>query len=532
MISVICHFIFEYQKLKTMEKLKQLLVLLCIAFLSYNANAQFVLPTIPDSSYGANSIYSRRTGCDSYYLNDSAIYRASVWEQDSAARGFGYVVDYNGTRYQGTLPFYCTDHVINADVCLLKNSSNTITAAVVYNDYNNNNYFLEYFEWKATIKDFVSINVDTLFSTTTGTTLNIDGNSSVDGEFTIVWDDNDSIIYYVVGSIANGVNNTRVLSYGISPDVSMYFDGTNDVVHVVYIDPLNYELTVSDYNYSDLLLSIISPIYTQSVAPGTNLKWAFPRIASPGPNAGGVNEWTVIALEWELTNWYVTGFNNSLATRIPYNYITLPSPPTPPINLNKVSNYDLSVCYSNNYPIDGIYVGWAFDSDSLNITPTNLVQLANYSIVLRCDNNAVNLDTAYWQVSSSIKSNNNDFSSFLSMASRHGSDELFATYQNMVIDSNNLYDINYKRIVPISSATSFKIGNNNNNQHRKIRAMRGYDVSGKLLFAKSSIKEDEIQLHIPSECNNQIIIIKFEYDDSTYITNKYFINSSSNYIVK
>lgn len=517
-----------------MKKLKQVLVLLCIAVLSYNANAQFVLPTIPDSSYGSNSVYSRRTGCDIYYLNDSAIYRASVWEQDSAARGFGYVVDYNGTRYQGTLPFYCTDHVLNADVCLLKNSSNTITAAVVYNDYNNNNYFLEYFEWNATIKDFVSVYVDTLYSTTTGTTLNIDGNSSVDGEFTIVWDDNDSIIYYVVGSIANGVNNTRVLTYGISPDVSMYFDGTNDVVHVVYIDTLNYELTVSDYNFSDLLLSITSPLYTQSVAPGTNLKWAFPRIASPGPNAGGVNEWTVIALEWELTNWYVTGFNNSLATRIPYNYITFPNPPTPPINLNKVSNYDLSVCYSNNYPTDGIYVGWAFESDLLNVTPTptNLVQLANYSIVMRCSNTAINLDTAYWQVSSSITSNNNDFSSFLSMASRHGSDELFATYQNMIIGSNYIYDINYKSIVPISSATSLKTSNISISPNRKIIGISGYDTTGKLLFVKSYINVEEIKLDIPNECYNQIILIKFEYDDMTYITNKYFINTSKAYFLK
>ena len=511
-----------------MKKLKQVLVLLCIAVLSYNANAQFVLPTIPDSSYGSNSVYSRRTGCDIYYLNDSAIYRASVWEQDSAARGFGYVVDYNGTRYQGTLPFYCTDHVLNADVCLLKNSSNTITAAVVYNDYNNNNYFLEYFEWKATIKDFVSVYVDTLYSTTTGTTLNIDGNSSVDGEFAIVWDDNDSIIYYVVGSIANGVNNTRVLTYGISPDVSMYFDGTNDVVHVVYIDTLNYELTVSDYNFSDLLLSITSPLYTQSVAPGTNLKWAFPRIASPGPNAGGVNEWTVIALEWELTNWYVTGFNNSLATRIPYNYNNIPN------KLIDVPNYDLSVCYSNNYPTDGIYVGWAFyaDPSKFSSTISNISINTNYSIVLRCDNSAIKLDTAYWQVSSSITSYNNDFSSFLSMASRHGSDELFATYQNMVIDSNNLYDINYKSIVPISSATSFKVGNNTKNRNPKIKAINCYDLSGKLLFVKSDINEDEIQLNIPSDYNNQIIIIKFEYDDMTYITNKYFINSSSNYFVK
>jgi hypothetical protein len=227
-------------------------------------------------------------------------------------------------------------------------------------------------------------------------------------------------------------------------------------------------------------------------------------------------------------SWYVTGFNNSLVTRIPYNYNNIPN------KLIDAPNYDLSVCYSNNYPTDGIYVGWAFDADPsiFSSSISNISINTNYSIVLRCDNIAIKLDTAYWQVSSSITNNNNDFSSFLSMASRHGSDELFATYQNVIIDSNNLYDINYKRIVPISSATSFKIGNNINSQNRKIRTIKCYDVSGKLLFVKSLINEEEIQFDNLNVLNNQIIIIKFEFDDLTYSTNKYFINSSRIFIVK
>ena len=150
-----------------MEKIILLSILLVNVRL---ASAQFVLPSIPDSSYGVTSVYNRRTGSDIYQLNDTAIYRVSVWEQDSASRGFGYVVDFNGTRYQGTLPFYCTNHVINADVCLLKNSKNTITAAVVYNDYLNNHFILEYYEWDDNITDFVSVYVDTIFTGTTGTT--------------------------------------------------------------------------------------------------------------------------------------------------------------------------------------------------------------------------------------------------------------------------------------------------------------------------------------------------------------------------
>jgi hypothetical protein len=505
------------------------LILLSILLVNVRlASAQFVLPSIPDSSYGVTSVYNRRTGSDIYQLNDTAIYRVSVWEQDSASRGFGYVVDFNGTRYQGTLPFYCTNHVINADVCLLKNSKNTITAAVVYNDYLNNHFILEYYEWDDNITDFVSVYVDTIFTGTTGTTLNIDGNSSVDGEFTIVWDDNDSIIYEVVGSISNGIISPRVIAYGISPDVSMYYNGTDDVVHVVYIDTLNYDLTVADYNFSDLLLSITSPIAVQSISPATNLKWALPRIASPGPNAGGINEWTVIVLEWKLTEWYVLGFNNSLGTRIPYNYNTTPT------SLSAASNYDLSVCYTDQYPNDGIYVGWAFESDLLNIIPlpTNLMQLANYSIVLRCDNSATKLDTAYWQVSSSLTNNNNDFSSFLSMASRHGSNELFATYQNVVINGSNLYDINYKRIIPISSASSFKIKNTVLNYNKKLVKVKCYDMDGKLLFNKIVNDQESVQYSISEFQFNKIIIVKFEYDDESILTNKYLLNNSNTLTIK
>jgi hypothetical protein len=118
------------------------------------------------------------------------------------------------------------------------------------------------------------------------------------------------------------------------------------------------------------------------------------------------------------------------------------------------------------------------------------------------------------------------------MASRHGSDELFATYQNIVIDSNNLFDINYKRIVPISSPASFKVNNFTTEKDRKINTIRGYDLSGKLLFVKSVINEKEINLNINREYNNQIIIVKFEYDDKSISTNKYLFANSNTLIIK
>ena len=84
----------------------------------------------------------------------------------------------------------------------------------------------------------------------------------------------------------------------------------------------------------------------------------------------------------------------------------------------------------------------------------------------------------------------------------------------------------------LTQTANIRLGKRTDNRNPKIRAIKCYDLSGKLLFVKSEINTDEIQFSIPRDCKNQIVIIKFEYDDLTYKTNKYFINSSSNYLVK
>jgi hypothetical protein len=162
----------------------------------------------------------------------------------------------------------------------------------------------------------------------------------------------------------------------------------------------------------------------------------------------------------------------------------------------------------------------------------NILNNTNYSVVLRCDNSAIKLDTAYWQVSSSLMNNNNDFSSFLSMASRHGSNELFATYQNVVINGSNLYDINYKRIIPISSASSFKIKNTVLNYNKKLVKVKCYDMDGKLLFNKIVNDQESVQYSISEFQFNKIIIVKFEYDDESILTNKYLLNNSNTLTIK
>jgi hypothetical protein len=118
------------------------------------------------------------------------------------------------------------------------------------------------------------------------------------------------------------------------------------------------------------------------------------------------------------------------------------------------------------------------------------------------------------------------------MASRHGSNELFATYQNVVINGSNLYDINYKRIIPISSASSFKIKNTFLNPNKKLVKVKCYDMDGKLLFNKIVNDQESVQYSISEFQFNKIIIIKFEYDDESILTNKYLLNNSNTLIIK
>ena len=504
-----------------MKKLILLSILLINALL---ASAQFVSPVIQDSSYGVSPIYSRNTGCDIMTFYDNT-YRVSVWEHDTLNRGIGWVVDYNGNHCVGTLPYTYSDGIFDPDVCLLTKSDSTLLAAVAYYDSLSSNYYLEIFEWKPASLSFASVYVTNFANGNFGTTLNIDGNSKLDGEFTIVWDDQSKRIFAAVGNTSSVIISTNQLADGVSPDVSMYVDSGADVVHVCYIDDASGELTVTDYNFNDLASNIVNTITIPMAYPPTiSYKWEFPRIASPGPNGGSPSEWTVVAYEHQnipsipSPNWYVKGFNSGVAGPINYNVDS--------VDISKVPNYYVSVCYSNNYPTDGIYVGWSFFHENQfigNPVYNNIVDSADYSIVVRCDNYAMPKDSLYWQVSKSITAGNYDISSFLSLAGRHADNELFATYQNISIGGINIWDVNYKMIKSISSATIFKSHQNVSTiqsvSSKELLQTSYYSLDGKLLFTTKNKNNYEFENYF-NNFTNDFIIQKLEYSNHTFSSKK------------
>jgi hypothetical protein len=501
------------------------LILLSILLVNVRlASAQFVAPVIQDSSYGVSPIYSRNTGCDIMTFYDNT-YRVSVWEHDTLKRGIGWVVDYNGNHCVGKLPYTYSDGIIDPDVCLLTKSDSTLLAAVVYYDSLSSNYYLEIFEWMPNILSFSSVYVTNFAHSNFGTTLNIDGNSKLNGEFTIVWDDQSKRIFAAVGNTSSVIISTNQLADGINPDVSLYVDGGADVVHVCHIDATSGDLTVTDYNFNDLASNTVNMISVPfTYPPSTNYKWDFPRIASPGPNGGSPNDWTVVAFEHLASlvipspYWYVKGFNSGVVGPINYNLDS--------VDISKVPNYYVSVCYSNNYPSDGIYVGWSFFHESQfsgNPVYNNIVDSADYSIVVRCDNYAMPKDSLYWQVSKSITAGNYDISSFLSLAGRHADNELFATYQNISIGGTNIWDVNYKMIKSISSATSFKslqgAESIQSNSAKELLQISYYSLDGKLLFTTKNKNTDIFENHF-NHFNNDFIIQKSEYSNHTFSSKK------------
>jgi hypothetical protein len=456
-----------------------------------------------------------------------------VWEPLGTTRALGWEVNYLGTNYSSNNSLSISGYIIDPDVCLLVKSPGTILAAVCYYNVTNSNYYLEIFEWNTSTLSFNSVYLNNFFSSPFGTTINIDGNTTMSGEFTIVWDDAAGRIYSAPGDMSLGiiaVNQHTAGVAGFSPDVSMYEDGSNDIVHITYVDVNTGNLIVADYLYAALAAgSTSSPSFVLNASP-YNQDWAFPRIASPGPIGGSMNEWTVVAEDYNTSlnsgPWYIVGYNNGIGPMV-YNDGSL----SPLVNLNGKANFYTSVCYSDNYPNNGIYVGWTFSNFSpIPYTYPGALINTEYPIVLACDRNAnPPVGSSYWQVPTSITNNNSDISGFLSLASRHAKDEMFLTYQNIIVGGSLLWDVDYKMAPGINGISSLKIADNNisNNTNCKLllTAIECYSIDGKLLFKHDKLEDlnTKIKTFLKNR-NDQIVIVKTNYNDGSFQSKKLLLN--------
>ncbi|MBK7966514.1 MAG: hypothetical protein IPK10_15385 [Bacteroidetes bacterium] len=205
----------------------------------------------------------------------------------------------------GTLPFTATGAIGDPDVCLLiQPNTNKIFAAVVYYDITNTEWDLEFYEWDFGSSQFVAASVIYQLGTGSfGTAINIDENKSANSEFTIVWDDANGDIHTTVGDMASLVLfNDLLLTSGTHPDVSMYYDGISDVVHLAFLDP-GGALTVWDYNFANLAAgSAASPTSILSQGPQNSAVYSYPRIACPRVYSGSASDWTVVVEEADVSN--------------------------------------------------------------------------------------------------------------------------------------------------------------------------------------------------------------------------------------
>jgi len=517
-----------------MKSLLNKITILINAILLLNINAlqaQFAPPlNFSDNTYSAGTAQGRNTGCDILQFAGDT-YRVGVWEPLGTTRAIGWEVNYGGTTYTSNTNLAVSGNIIDPDVCLLVKSPGTIAAAVTYYNVTNSCYYLEIFQWNTTTLSFNSVYLNNFFTAPFGTTINIDGNTTMIGEFTIVWDDPGGRIYSAPGDLSTGLITVNLHTSGVagfSPDVSMYEDGTNDIVHIAYVDLNTGNLMVADYTYAALAAgSTSSPSMVLNASPYFQ-NWTYPRIASPGPVGGSVNEWTVVAEDYNtfLGSWYIVGYNNGSGPIVYNDGIG-----TSPAILFSTANFYISVCYSDFYPNNGIYVGWTFS----NLPPSSygypgVLTNTEYPIVLACDK-AANplLGSTYWQVPTLITNNSGDLSGFLSLASRHAKDEMFLTYQNIIINGSLIWDVDYKMAPGISGVSSLKIADNNIqknvNGERHLTDIECYSIEGKLLFKHDKFEDlnTKIKTYLKNR-NDQIIIVKTNYNDGSFVSNKYLVN--------
>ncbi len=516
-------------------KIKNIVLIILVTIQSLNALGQFIIPS-PSFTEDQTSVTvgAYNTGNDILDFGGNN-YFVSV---SSSINNAGLYWNFNNGSATGYAYFaFGASDIYHADVCLVVDQNNNEIHAIVGWYYGGTlgspSFYIEDYLWDGSSAfNYVT---STFVNGTFGTTLNVDGDYL--GNFIMVYDESNTL-YALSGDINFGsfnMNNsgnavTIGLNSGLYPDVSIYSDATpgNQIVHLTYVDGSG-DLNIEYDTYTNIAANTPSfTAWTGPISPATSGYFiSNPRIASPN-SSGAYDDWTVVWQEDDRTmTYYIKGLNSkggSLSAIYTYNDGSLTFSSLP---LLDVENSLPVVAYDNN-TTPTIWVGWMFDNrtgyyDATTGHPNAYRSL--YPIGLKCDDVAQpNPSFDYWQVPNYVIDDIEIYP--LSMASRYSSsDQLLLTY----FLANGIPEV-WSKIVPSSSTTTFRNGNNLNSSPNvdhtfgEKYTLRFYDSMGKKILENCGIQEDLLQRINESNFPAGIYFLQISSDNGKFLnTRKLYI---------
>lgn len=440
--------------MKNLVILIKLLFCAILLFIFTDIKAQFANPT----NYGENNqsitFFSRQPGND-IMLYSGDMFRVSSWDDGgSSDGGICWEVDYSTTPYASNTTFTYSNAIIS-DVCLLQ-SGGRVYAVAVYNSNSTNKYYWELFQWDnpGSGYTFQSRGAWQFASGAFATALHIDADGQ--GNFAIIWDDSNPDVFVLTGTAA-GLNNSgnavtiSGANGGIYPDVAIFNDNSNNVIHATFIDNSNGDIIVQNHTLTNLSMNSSTHTTPLSAAPSAGTFY-YPRIACPNDN-GDKEDWTVVMVEYSsspLPKYVIEGYNDLAGTVSSLNiYNNVNS-----VDLSRDENSYPVVTYDDNYDgvgDYGIWVGWTLDNTSQNFGTVYAIS----TLLVPCNKVAQVLGTYYWEVPNSVMAN--DYVDYLSLADRHANDRVYLTYAGFTYGGTSSFDdLITKEATTISAACSLR----------------------------------------------------------------------------
>ncbi|MEP7263113.1 MAG: hypothetical protein ABI772_01370 [Bacteroidota bacterium] len=475
------------------KTLLSLLLMMLFFTNSFNLSAQSFTAAVNAETQAGVSYSSRFAGNDVLDFS-SVTYEVATFQDGSTNAGITWNVG-NGT-YTGSTSFSRTSDVAVSDVSLLTDGGLGVFAVVTYYVGNSTDtYFVEHFKWMNSGGwGFYSIAGPTaLINRPFGNTLRID---AADTEYTIVWDGGGQI-YAISGKMSGLYNGGTPISFSYfnnahMPDVAMF----GGIAHITFVE-INF-LVVQDHNLVDIGAGLTTASLLITAAPPhlSGIDFNYPRIACPN-STGNADEWTVVAVETGTTEFFIDGWNSVTGTppRITYTCYNDASVSLLLVDLSSNYNEFPTVTYDDQYPTDGIWVGWTIDNIG-NVVLGTPSKDAIYPIILKCDNVGIPINlTTYWEVPENSSMYSNDIRTYLELSGRNSSDKLFLSFMGIQINSSTVYDLFYKDAQPsvasgfrsvhneISKEDAFHLINSTSNNEATGYLLKLFDLSGTLVMS-------------------------------------------------